>query len=114
MLIRRLPFGLSINQDVFQQQMDIIEQVPGCVGIADDTTAHGSTKEKHDANLINLLETAKREGLVFNSSKCRIKTIEINFFGSLYSSSSIHPDPGRVEDMHNISTPQDKEDLQKF
>ena len=80
---RRLPFGLSVSQDIFQQRMDdIIEQVPGCVGIADDVAIFGETEEEHDANLITLLETAKREGLVFNSAKCVIKTNQINFFGS--------------------------------
>ena len=34
---RRLPFGLAVSQDIFQQGMDrITDQVLGCVGIADD------------------------------------------------------------------------------
>ncbi|XP_038052821.1 uncharacterized protein LOC119725487 [Patiria miniata] len=112
---QRLPFGLSISQDIFQQCMDdIIEQVPGCVGIADDVAVYGRTEEEHDANLLNLLQIASREGLVFNSNKCHIKTNQINFFGSLYSDTGIRPDPGRIEDIHSIPTPQDKEDLQKF
>ena len=72
---QRLPFGLSISQDVFQQCMDdIIAQVPGCVSIADDVAVYGRTEEEHDTNLRSLFETARREGLVFNSAKCCIKT----------------------------------------
>ena len=34
---RRLPFGLNISQDIFQQCMDeFLENLEGCVGIADD------------------------------------------------------------------------------
>ncbi|XP_038046793.1 uncharacterized protein K02A2.6-like [Patiria miniata] len=112
---QRLPFGLAISQDIFQQCMDeIVDQVPGCVCIADDIVVYGRTDEEHDANLRNLFEVAGREGLVFNSTKCRIKTKKISFFGSIYSDVGVQPDPGRVEDIHNLPTPQDKEDLQKF
>ena len=39
-----------------------------------------------------------------------------NFFGSIYSTGGIYPDPSRIEDiyMYAIPTPQDKEDLKKF
>ncbi len=70
---QRLPFGLSVSQDIFQQCMDdIIAQVPGCVGIADDIAVIGRTEKEHDTNLMRLFETAQKEGLVFNSSKCHI------------------------------------------
>ena len=76
----------------------------------------GWSESEHDANLFRLMETAKREGLVFNSAKCCIKTTQISFFGSLYSAHGIHPDPERVADihLHAMPTPQDKEDLQGF
>jgi transposase InsO family protein len=111
----RLPFGLSVSQDIFQQHMDrIIAQVPGCVGIADDIAVFGATEAEHDANLIKLMETAKSEGLVFNSKKCLIKTKEIKFFGSIYTTTGIKPDPSKVEDIHAMPTPESKEDLQRF
>ncbi|XP_014663369.1 PREDICTED: uncharacterized protein K02A2.6-like [Priapulus caudatus] len=111
----RLPFGLSTSQDVFQQRMDnIIGQVPGCVCIADDVVVMGSTEAEHDRNLWKLFETAAKEGLVFNSSKCVVKAKSINFFGTIYSEVGISPDPCKVEDIHAIPTPQDKEDLQRF
>ena len=115
MCFLRLPFGLSVSQDIFQQRMDaIFEQAPGCVGIADDVAVFGATEEEHDRNLINLLEVAKREGLVFNSDKCTIKTKEIDFFGSVYSDRGIRPDQRKVEDIQAMPTPQDKDDLQRF
>ena len=111
---KRLPFGLSVSQDIFQERMDrIIAQVPGCVGIADDIAVCGQTEAEHDYNLRQLMETAKREGLVFNSSKCKIKTDHIEFFGSIYTTSGICPDPQKIEDVCQMPTPQSKDDLQR-
>ena len=84
------------------------------MGIADDVAVYGKSEEEHDANLHRLLETAAREGLVFNSKKCTIRVDHINFFGSVYSAAGIYPDPGRIEDIYAIPTPQEKEDLHKF
>lgn len=112
---QRLPFGLATSQDIFQQEMDrITNQVPGCIGIADDVAVVGKTEEEHDRNLLQLMDTAKKEGLVFNSSKCTIKTDKITFFGSIYTAAGTTPDPMKVEDIHKMPTPQDKEDLQRF
>ena len=42
----RLPFGLVLSQDVFQQRMDaILEKCPGCTSIADDVAVYGCTEE---------------------------------------------------------------------
>ena len=63
---QRLPFGLSVSQDIFQLKMDqILEQVDGRVGVADDVVVYAKDKE-HDQVLHNLLRVAKESGLVFN------------------------------------------------
>ena len=112
---RRLPFGLNVSQDIFQQEMDrITEQVDGCVSIADDLIIFGTTEEEHDRNLMRLMEVAKQEGLVFNSSKCTIKKRSINFFGALYTSEGTKPDPKKIEDLKAMPTPQNKDELQRF
>ena len=55
----RLPFGLVVSQDVFQQRMDaILEKCPGCTGIADDVAVYGRTEQEHDDNLMNLMKVA--------------------------------------------------------
>ncbi len=112
---QRLPFGLSVSQDIFQQEMDrIIEQVPGSVCIADDIVVFGSSEKEHNDNLIQLLEVSKAEGLVFNSAKCTIGKTSISFFGSTYTTEGIKPDSKKIEDIKAMPTPQDKEDLQRF
>uniref|UniRef100_A0A8C9T351 ribonuclease H n=1 Tax=Scleropages formosus TaxID=113540 RepID=A0A8C9T351_SCLFO len=111
----RLPFGLNISQDIFQQRVaEILEGLEGCVGIADDICVFGKTEEQHDKRLLSLLERAKETGLVFNSDKCFIKQRRIAFFRNVYSEDGTSPDPDKVKDIKNMPSPQHKEDLQRF
>ena len=112
---QRLPFGLCVSQDIFQQRMDeILESLEGCVGIADDICIFGATQEEHDQRLIALMEVAKSAGLVFNSTKCSINQSSISFFGNVYSAAGIGPDPTKVKDINEMPVPQDRDDLQRF
>ena len=112
---KRLPFGLNISQHIFQARMDyILEGLKGVVSIADDVCVFGTTDKEHDTNLINLMERAKHEGLVFNSTKCYIKKSEISFFGNTYTKYGIKPDIKKVHDLKNMGKPESKEDLMRF
>ena len=62
LIFTRLPFGLCVSHDIFQQKMDfILEKCPGTVGIADDITVHGPTEEEHNANLHNLVLVVREQ-----------------------------------------------------
>ena len=93
---------------------EILEGLHGCVGIAGDICVFGATQEEHDERLVALLEVANSSGLVFNSAKCTIKQKSISFFSNIYSAEGISPDPSKVQDIHEMPVPQDKEDLQCF
>ena len=112
---QRLPFGLSVSQDIFQLKMDqILEQVEGAVGIADDVAVYAKDEAEHDRILHNLMQVAEQNGLVFNSSKCHIKTRKITFFGTVYADTGIHPDPRKITDLKMMPTPTNKKELQEF
>ena len=56
---QRMPFGLVMSQDVFQQRMDmIIGKCTGALVLIDDVIIHRKTKEEHDLNSQKLMETA--------------------------------------------------------
>ena len=112
---KRLPFGLSASQDIFQSRMDmILEQCDGAEGIADDVVVYGATEDEHDKNLHQLMNVAMRNGLVFNSSKCLIKERSVSFFGLMYGIDGIKPDPDRIRDLQDIPPPRDKKELRQF
>ena len=65
-----------MSQDIFQARMDeILEDLPGVVGIIDDVCLHGKDEEEHDRNLKALMDRAKETGLVFNSDKCQFRQV---------------------------------------
>ena len=87
---KRLPFGLSLSQDVFQQQMDtMLQNTEGIINIADDIIVFGTDQETHDKNLEALMIQAEKYGLVFNATKCNISKDEVSFFGQLYNKDGI-------------------------
>ena len=69
-----------MSQDVFQMKMDLImEKCPGVISIHNDIVIYSTSKEDHDANLINLLNVAQLEGLVLNK-KLELKQARVSFF----------------------------------
>ena len=89
-----------MSQDIFQARMDeILEDLPGMVGITDDVCVHGKDEEEHNWNLKALMDRAKETWLVFSSDKCTIRQPEISFFGNIYSKDGIRPDPAKVHDI---------------
>jgi len=114
-MFKRLPFGLNVSQDLFQEAMDqVLWNQPGTLGIADDVIVHGHNDEDHDANLHSLMAKAAEKGLVFNPEKCHIHVPEVPFFGTLYSANGARPDPDRVKEINQLPAPQCKQDLQSF
>ena len=114
-LFQRLPFGLNVSQDEFQNQMDeILENLPGVVSIADDVCVYGKDENEHDMHLLGLMNRAKEKGLVFNKSKCQIKQNSISFFGNKYTDQGVKPDPAKIQDVQNMPIPKDKDELKSF
>jgi hypothetical protein len=112
---KRLPFGLSVSQDLFQLEMDrIIEKCPGACGIADDVVVFGATEDEHDRNLIQFMQTAQTHGLKLNSAKCEVKKKEITFFGNIYSDTGMKPDPQKVRDLQAMPAPSSRAEVQQF
>ena len=112
---KRLPFGLNLSQDVFQERMDnILEMCPGTIGIADDIGVFGRDAAEHDANLYHLTKTAQRHGLVFNDAKCEIKRTTIRFFGLIFDADGVHPDPERIEDIRRMKKQENATELKEF
>ena len=78
----RLPFGLKIASDVFQERLDrVLRLLKGVHGIADDILTHRETGIQHDGRLLTLLETARMNNLSLNPDKIQFKSTDCKFFG---------------------------------
>ena len=92
----------------------ILEKCDGVIGIADDVAVFEQTEQEHDKHLHQIMETAEKHGLVFNSKKCFIKQKQISLYGMIFSGEGFQPDPKKVSDIHNMPTPTSKRELQEF
>ena len=78
----RLPFGLKVSADVFQERLNaVLKEVKGITGYIDDIITRGVDSKDHDVNLLQLLETARMNGIKFNPKKLQFKTTKCDFFG---------------------------------
>ena len=77
-MFKRLPFGLSSLQDIFQRVMiEMFEDIPGVEVIVDDLLVWGEDDEQHDTRLAKVLERARSRNLKLNKTKCHIKQPEL-------------------------------------
>ncbi len=112
---KRLPFGLSVSTEIFQEDMDkSFQGIPGTFPCADDIKTQGSTEIRHDINCLETVAAAQRAGLKFNPDKCSIKKKEINYFSRVISEEAIKPDPSKVQAIIDMAPPQNKQELQSF
>ena len=66
--------GASLSSDLYQYKVDeIFQDVPQCVGIADDIVILGYSDQDHDATLYSVLNRARDVGMKFNPDKCAFK-----------------------------------------
>ena len=54
------------------------------------------------------MQTIMKNGIIFNSSKCRIGQPQISFYSAVFTLLGIKPDPNKVQILQDIPTPATK------
>ena len=111
----RMPFGLKVSGDVFQERLDrVLRLVSGVLGIADDVVIHGDTENTHDGTVLVLCETARLNNLSLNSKEMQFKSTDCKFFGHRLTPEGIRVDPKKIEAIIQMDPPQNMANLQSF
>ena len=111
----RLPFGLKIASDVFQERLDrVLRLLEGVHRIADDLLTHGKTEIQHDGRLLTLLETARMNNLSLNPAKIQFKSTDCKFFRHRLTQEGLKPDPEKIKAIVDMKPPQSIQSLQSF
>ena len=111
----RLPFGLKIASDVFQERLDrVLELIPCTIGIADDIIVYGESEIEHDANFITLCETARENGLKLNARKLQFKSKDCKFFGHKLTPNGLKADESKIEAIVKMEPPKNETELRSF
>ena len=60
----RMPFGLKVSGDIFQERLDrVLRLVPGVLVIVDDIVINGAMENTHNGTVLILCETARLNNL---------------------------------------------------
>ena len=111
----RVPMGASLSSDVYQHKIDgIFQDIPHCVGIADNIGMFGYGDHDHDATLYSVLDRACDVGMRFNPDKCIFKQDSISFYGVTLSAEGVKPDPRNIDAIKNLPEPMTEALLQSF
>ncbi|XP_074635909.1 uncharacterized protein LOC141894234 [Acropora palmata] len=101
---KRIPFAINTASAIFQESIkELLIGLPGCENISDNIIVFGRGKDEHDRNFRGVLQRLQDNNLRLNEAKCEFSKSEVSFYGHIFSSSGIKPDPKKVEAIHNAS-----------
>ena len=110
-----IPFNLKISQDIFHMHLDqVTDHLPSIIAFHDDICVYGHTPEEHDQHLLQLMRMASQHGIIFNSSRCQIKQLQIAFYSADFAVTSMMPDPSKIQALQDLPTPDCPVKLQSF
>ena len=102
----RLNFGTNSASEIFQKVItEQIHDIPGTLNISDDVIIFGKTQDDHDTALKVVFQKFSEVNLTLNKSKCEFNKTSITFFGFVFSSQGISPDPAKVESIISALPP---------
>ena len=105
----RVPMGASLSSDVYQFKIDeIFEDIPQCVGIADNIIICSYNHQDHDSTLYSVPNRACKVGMKFNPDKCIFKQDNISFYGVMLSADGVKPDPRKIDAIKKSSRIKDR------
>ena len=108
-------FGLKMSLDIFQMCMaQVTDCLPGIIMIHNDICIYGWMPEEHDWNLIQLKKTVSQNGVTINSSNCRIRQPKISFYGAVFTTKCMIPNPSKISALWDLPTPNSLTKLQSF
>lgn len=111
----RAPFGIKSIPEIFQRAMsEMLEGLEGTAVIIDDILVWGKDQSEHDHRLNKLFERAKAWNLRLSASKCQFRKDEVEYVGHKLTKDGLKADPEKVRAVLEMSSPQNKKELQTF
>ena len=78
----------------------------------DNILVWGKDVEEHDRRLKDILDNVRESGAKLRLDKCELRVRETVFVGETLSPVGLKPNPKKVEDVLNITAPENLEQLQ--
>ena len=109
----RCPYGLKSLPQCFQKVMEtLLQGLQGVQVYLDDVIVCGRTQEEHDGRLKAVLDRLQQHEVTLNMEKCLTGVETVEFLGFVVSRGGISVNPGRVQGIRDLQTPQTIKELQ--
>ena len=79
----------------------IFRDIPLCMNQRDDIILERKGREDHNRTLEKIVLGAKKYGVKFNREKSEFGKNEMTFYGHLFTSEGLKPDPRKIEAVLN-------------
>lgn len=109
-----MPYGIPTGSEVFQRCMEQLFEAQPCAIIVDHILVWGSTREKHDLRLRQVMDRIRAVNRMLNPDKCYFRLSEVPYVGHLLTDQGIKPDPTKTDAVCFMLTPADKHGVQRF
>lgn len=111
----RLPYGLNLSSEVFQEKMSsLLEGMEGVSVYVDDILCYGVDLKQHNERLKKLLVKLRQENVKLNKNKCKFAINELKYLGHKISKAGIVPDDDKIKAITEMRAPTDKKELERF
>ena len=90
------------------------DHVPSIIAIHDDICIFGHTPEEHNEHLLHLIQSAKDDGIIFNSVQCQIRQPQIASYGAVFNAQGMQLDPSKIQVLQDLPTPDLQTKFQSF
>lgn len=109
---KRLNFGINLAAHVFQDAIrQAINNIPNVLNVSDDILVYGVTGAVHDKALEATLQCLSMCKLTLSPKKCSFFQEELTFFGHLFSSVGVRPDPKNVSALQDTGPSANVSDM---
>lgn len=114
-LFKRLHFGVNSAAEIFNGEVrKVVSLEPNALSIYDDVLVFGTTPEELDQELRHILQLWRSHGLTLNMKKSRFNLRSVTFFGKVFSSAGISPDPNKAAALQAAGPPQSQAEVRSF
>ena len=111
----RLTMGIKPAQSELNAALrPIFRHIQNSFLIHNDLVIATKTTIEHKDTHSKVKEAVQNANLTLNLEKCIFSKSEIKFWGMLFTSERVKPDPEKVKALKHISPPKDKDELKSF
>ena len=104
---KRLPFGVSCANEIFQRKMTkFLRDISGVDIYQDDILVHAATVAEHDVIFNKVMDRLCTAQLNLNSEKCEIRKTQLEFLGHHVSGVGIGPHPEKIVAVSDLRAPE--------